>query len=359
MLVLGDSLIMGEILVGTLRRLLGKSLGSGGPGFFFPLEPHRWYRPAGLSIRADDRWKIYRITKPSVPDHIYGLGGHAFVSTAPGAFAGLRCGSDCRWQDVDTLYIYYLAEPHGGTLELSTATGQKLRLDTRSPNKTTAVQRFDLTPGTPDLTMKVLSGRVRLFGGAFERSKGGVVLDSVPVLGGRSNRWLRNDQAEFKKQLAARPYDLVVLVYGTNESEGDGVASKPYLEALTRLLTSLREALPEGSALVVSAPARGQRQGGKVQTRKITATLRALQQDAARQTGAAFFDLWQAMGGEEGAASWYKRSWLSGDLTHLTRGGGEEAGRLLFKDLKSSWLPSPSRASGGLGVGVLGKGATP
>jgi hypothetical protein len=350
---------MGEILVGTLRRLLGKALGSGGPGFFFPLEPHRWYRPAGLSIRADDRWKIYRITKPSVPDNIYGLGGHAFVSTAPGAFAGLRCGGDCAWKDVDTLYIYYLAEPHGGTLEITPAKGKPLRLDTRSPTRTTAVARFELVPGVPDLTLKVVSGRVRLFGGAFERSAGGLVLDAIPVLGARSNRWLRNNQEEFQRQLAARPYDLVVLVYGTNESEGDRVASGPYAEALAKLLGSIRRALPGGSVLVVSAPTRGQRTQGKVQTRKIMATLRGLQQQAAQQAGAAFFDLWQAMGGEVGAASWYKQRWLSGDLTHLTRGGGEEAGRLLFKDLKTAWATSQTRGSGGLGAGPVGKGATP
>lgn len=337
-LVLGDSLIMGEIVTGTLRDLLTGGFGDGGPGFVFPLRPTRWYGPMGLRVAENDDWRIHRITTPSTSDGLYGLGGHSFKANGSGSRAFVRCGGNCRWSDVSKVFVYYLAAPGGGSLELKTGKGEVLQLDTSGKQKASRMAVFDVQPQRPDLELRALSGSPRIFGVAFERAGAGVVLDAVPVVGARSYRWTRNDRQQWAAQLKERPYDMVVLVYGTNESEGGNPRAAEYTKALSQVVDTLKDANPATSVLVVSAPARGERKDGNIRTRAVTGVLRDLQRRVARARGCAFFDLWAAMGGEGGAKKFFgaRPRLISGDLTHLTREGGAWVGSQLFSGLTRS-----------------------
>ena len=58
--------------------------------------------------------------------------------------------------------------------------------------------------------------------------------------------------------------------------------------------------------------------------------LRRAQREAALEAGVAFWDVYEAMGGEDGMVNYVKRNWAAKDYTHLSFQGGRELANALY-----------------------------
>src|SRR5262249_40077574 len=117
--------------------------------------------------------------------------------------------------------------------------------------------------------IKTTSGSVRMFGAVLENEGPGVVYDSLGVNGAYAGLLTRvmNEQ-HWAEQLRHRNPDLVILNYGTNESEyaSDDQMAR-YERDLREVVRRVRAALPNASILIVSPMDRGKHSsGGRVIT---------------------------------------------------------------------------------------------
>ena len=74
----------------------------------------------------------------------------------------------------------------------------------------------------------------------------------------------------------------------------------------------------------------------------------AAQRNVAKESGVAFWNTFEAMGGEGSMAKWMKSGLGGGDLTHPTPQGAEALGDLLYKSLTTgfeAWLSRHPEAS--------------
>ena len=74
----------------------------------------------------------------------------------------------------------------------------------------------------------------------FERDGPGVVYDSLGLDGSRAKLLRRFDAAHWHDQLRLRRPDLLVLHYGTNESQFAGLSATRYRDDLTETVGHLR-----------------------------------------------------------------------------------------------------------------------
>ena len=58
--------------------------------------------------------------------------------------------------------------------------------------------------------------------------------------------------------------------------------------------------------------------------------LRRAQRESALEAGVAFWDVYEAMGGEDGMVNYVKRNWAAKDYTHLSFQGGRELANALY-----------------------------
>ena len=122
----------------------------------------------------------------------------------------------------------------------------------------------------------------------------------------------------------------MVFQYGTNESDLWRLDRDDYEHALADLIDELRDVA--GAPLLVVAPLdRAESREGKLVTKQVILDLVAIQRRVAFAHGAAFWDTFDAMGGEGSMARWIKaRPQLGGtDLTHPTPLGAEVIGDML------------------------------
>ena len=129
-----------------------------------------------------------------------------------------------------------------------------------------------------------------------------------------------------------RPYDLIIVHFGLNEAiKGNTVPLlKMYIKRMKRAIENIRAANPEASLLVVSVPDRDQRSADGITTLKEVKDLVGLQAQLAADSHVAFYNLYEAMGGESSMKKLVDRNLANKDYTHLSFGGGRQIARKVF-----------------------------
>jgi len=341
----GDSLIMGDQVVGALRRRLQEQFGSGGPGFLLPAKSARWYEVAGVIVFGSKEWQIHRVTEPRIADALYGFGAQTFIAPGGGATSRVECDSRCPWNDVSEYEIYYLSQKSGGKFTAKVGKEEPLEVNTQGTRVTANYISLKAEAGPLSVSIATVSGPVRLFGLTAENDKAGIVLDSMGILGATVEDMVGMDASHFSEQIAHRRSDLVMLMFGTNESEEPSIDEKTYKETYRKLVAIVRKSNPGVSILMVSPPARGTKTASGVALRPVIKSLVKVQEEVARENGCAFWSAYAAMGGEQGPTLWYNKvpKYLSDDLTHFTADGATHMGKLIYASLLKSYIEYKKR----------------
>jgi lysophospholipase L1-like esterase len=137
----------------------------------------------------------------------------------------------------------------------------------------------------------------------------------------------------------AKP-DLVVLNYGTNESNYPNYIDTTYVRDERALVQRVRTALPEASVLLISPMDHGMRDsGGAISTAPALPRLIRIQQQVAQESGCAFFNTFEAMGGTGTMGRWYQAEprLVAADFIHPLPSGARIVGTLLFNAIRDGF----------------------
>ena len=193
------------------------------------------------------------------------------------------------------------------------------------------------------------TGRVRILGIAIEHNSAGVIYDAFGINGARASRPLRWDWKVLAASLRRRDPDLIVIAYGSNEVSDADLNLEEYRSSFTTLLRRFHQAAPRASILVIAPPDRAARID-RTRWRTI-GRMRALvesQRQAAFDTGAAFYDLFSAMGRAGSIERWAMQTprLAQPDRVHLTAAGYRLVAGELYTELIRGYLRSIPEDSG-------------
>jgi hypothetical protein len=326
--VYGDSNMTMDFVSGGMRRLLQGRYGDAGHGYVALARPWNWYRH--MDVRHgiyDKHWKAIATSTAPVLDGHYGHANIAGESGTPGAFAWVQTASEDapiggKVTDVD---LYYLAQPFGGTFQLSVDGEKRQMVDTLSEKVETRVLSLTLADAEHKISATVERGLIRLFGVSMERNeKPSFVVDSLGVGALNYEQFTRVSDASRRPMLEHRGYDLVLFMLGTNMYAPH--LTEAWVEAT---LKSYREALPDASMLIVGAPDMETKRPLMNETDARIIKLNEQLKGIAEKHRASFWDAREAMGGNgsmhklarAGAAEW--------DMIHFKKDGGMLLGQRL------------------------------
>ncbi|WP_044213571.1 SGNH/GDSL hydrolase family protein [Saccharicrinis fermentans] len=178
-----------------------------------------------------------------------------------------------------------------------------------------------------------------LFLGMSLDSLCGVAVDNISMRGQSSPRLDKTDTLLYKSMAEYMDIGLVILQYGTNMvptiTENYGFYSLTFY----RQLEILKKTMPGVPVLVVGVGDVGRLKGGKAQAYSHIFKIKEAQKQAAFKAGCAFFDLFEAMGGEGSILKWvtgHPKLAMS-DYTHFNRAGGKKVAAWLYKAIMSDY----------------------
>jgi lysophospholipase L1-like esterase len=340
----GASHVASDLFTGLVRAELQSRFGDGGSGFALPAKPWRYYNLQGIEIDATPRaWTPLRVRASHRVLDWYGLAGVAVETRRAGAVAAIETAASGRVGRTASRYdLHYLEQEGGGDFDVYIDGRRIERVRTAADAHGPGYATYHVEDGPHRFELRVRgNGPVRVFGVAVERSEPGVIVDTLGINGARAEYHLLWEDALYREHLARRDPDLVVLAYGTNEVGDDDDPIEEYEARMNRVMTRVRETVPNASCLLIGPSDRPMREEGEMLDRPRTRELIAAQRRVSDAHGCAFFDMVAFMGGPLSMVSWVEHEPPYGapDHIHLTRLGYERLGVVLLDAMLRGYEP--------------------
>jgi hypothetical protein len=338
----GNSEIGFDRPTSQIRRRFQSHFGDGGKGFLVAAPGWRYQRHRDVVWTQGGDWRIETIRGAKLKDGHYGLGGVLAISDGPAwtEFASVPVAESrpegYRNFPAGTKFsrfeLYYQTYAGGGPIKIDVDGGATTRtLPGNSYGIKDRVEAIELPDGPH--TVRVSAGRrpVRLYGAVLERERG-FVLDAVQVIGAWANSQQVFDPEHLRRQVARRKPDLIVFQWGAKElmrnPEIRPAQVRSFRKAYAESIRRTMAARPRASCLVISTKDMGMRNRGLIVSRPAVEPVVEAASDAAQETGCAFINLYDALGGKGTMRRWYeeKPRKVAPDLGHLMRLGAIETG---------------------------------
>lgn len=329
----GDSFIEADILTADLREMLQQRYGGCGVGFVTITSMTNGFRP---TVRHNfSGWQSHSVMDSVRFDRSkQGLSGHYFVPSR-GASVELR-GQTSYASRLDTCRqagIFFFCSRDTVTLTACINRGTPL---TRTFPPSADLQEWVVTGNIGSVRWTVERADSALFYGLAMDDTTGIAVDNFS-LRGTSGLNLRSVPVwmmrEFNEQ---RPYDLIILQYGLNVATERGKNYDRYIAGMQTTLQQLKAAFPQAAILVVSVGDRDYKtEEGDLRTMPGIKNLVRYQQHLAAEEAVAFWNMFEAMGGEGSMAALVhaKPSMANYDYTHINFRGGRHLAGLLYEAL--------------------------
>ncbi len=342
----GDSQIEGDRITSYVRQTLRKDHGGTGPGLFLPLMPVMYTKSVWL--RSSSNWKRYNYLSYKAGEISHrNLGPFMAIcrylpegektSVPEKAFVRIRPSNvaDSASSEYDILRVFY-----GNTEDIVNVV---IKVDDNEIFADTLKKGKDFNEITCPLkgAKEILiefTGKVSpdIYGISIE-SKAGIMVDNIPQRGSAGLEFTmvgKDNLAESYKKLSP---DLFILHYGLNIVKNVREDYSYYQKGLGRQLSLLKEIAPFTPILVIGVTDMAVNEGDSIKSyRNIPAIIDA-QKQATLEAGVAFWDSYNAMGGESSIIKWAeKRPPLARkDYIHFTNPGADTFSKILADALFS------------------------
>jgi lysophospholipase L1-like esterase len=350
----GDSQLEGDRITSYLRNKFQLRWGGGGtglvpildvgPSFSVDREPsENWKRysvmerqkPALGHERFGALWSFCRYTPATVDSLIV----DSVVSEGSILFRKVKRAYG-RSQQYSRCHVFFGHNRRPLTLELSVDGGIP---ESREYEASNALRIADFNLGTPSSVKLTFKGAdsPEVYGVSFE-SANGVAVDNIAARGAGGTELRKIDKGLLSAMYGALDVKLLILQYGGNAIPYIGSAddAEQYGSWVGSQITALKKLCPDAPVLFIGPSDMSVKEGTTWVTRPWVEETNAALKKHALANGAAFFDLYTAMGGRNSMVSWVEADppLAAPDYTHFSPQGASKMAELfctaLFNDLQ-------------------------
>jgi lysophospholipase L1-like esterase len=247
----GGSHMAAEFFPVGVRQALQDKYGVAGPGHINLLAGRAGIRIPDATLCKTGTWRDGLAPRMSgAPVATVGLGLFAMTSTSAHSTFELALKNQSNGSRPNKLNLQYLQHPDGGSFELIVDGKEIAVIQTDGP---LSLASIEISGDKPISTLKVMvreSLNVTFFGLYAEGPKG-VVLDNFGIAGASGNYWNTVQLDTLKTLTQVRPYDAVILAYGTNDVTGKTWDPDAYKQKFQQTLTSMRTVFPKAACILI------------------------------------------------------------------------------------------------------------
>ncbi|MDW8333145.1 MAG: GDSL-type esterase/lipase family protein [Bacteroidia bacterium] len=334
----GDSQIEGDRITEHFRRELKKYMGGGAPGFVPFDDPAT---NSSYERKLEGRWKRHSVFQPLDSTRLFGVSGVAFrFDPERPAAVGLRFFRPF----YDRVQLLRGPTPRPCTLSIRSG-DSLLAVRVLPPTTDFAIDPLPVPPSLARPTF-VFSAPVspELYGLTFDACSG-VRVDNFGLRGHSGMGFLKIPTAHLGLQLERMGYKLVILQFGGNVVPYEVKDFDWYRNEFYKLIMKFKRAAPEAAILVVGVSDAARKTDDVWRSYPSVEQIRRAQRLAAEQAGAAFWDLYEVMGGENSIVAWvhHQPPLAANDYAHFSPYGQRIVGKLLASAVMKACLDYAAR----------------
>lgn len=167
----------------------------------------------------------------------------------------------------------------------------------------------------------------------------GVAVDNLPFRGSAGTEFSKLDYLQSKQMAEQLNVGLIILQFGVNVVPYMNKNYSFYEKTLTRQLNYLKKIFQNAPLIIVSVSDMSMKKGDGYISYPNIGKIKQAQKNAAKKTNCAFWDLHNAMGGENSMPQWVnaKPSLATKDFIHFNRRGGNLIANMIYKAIDQEY----------------------
>jgi len=332
----GDSMIEGDLITQDFRSLLQDQFGGDGVGFMPITSIVAGFRQSIIHSFSPN-WKEYSLLDAVPADHGLGITGHTFMPWFSDSENDSVTSGNESWVKYTAVGRKHLNKFGSVRMFYGRSDGKSaLTLKGSKPMPLTGnaavnelcvcqrpVQGFTCTFNC--------SSPLNVYGFTME-SDSGVILDNFSFRGNSGMPLTKMPFPVLSGLNKYLQYDLIILHYGVNVVNDKVKDFSWYEKGMTEVVKHLQNCFPEASILVIGSGDKSTRIEGQYITDPSVPVVVEAQRRVAEKTNTAFWNFYQAMGGEGSMVKWVTgdTTYANSDYTHFNPRGARRVGGLLY-----------------------------
>lgn len=327
----GDSFIEADIFTADLREMFQQKFGGCGVGYVPITSSISGYRP---TVRHSFGGWSSHSSNDSVgfDKKQQGLSGHYFFPRE-GAYVQLKGQSKyaSRLDTCEVSTLYFLNKGFAAVRSKVNGAGEGTLHEEPGDGK---IQAVSVKGRIGQVRWHVEQAEETTFYGVAMDGRQGICVDNFSVRGSSGLHLRSIPLTTLRDFHRLRPYDLIVIQYGLNVATERGVKYDSYKKGMLTVVEHLKEAFPEAGILVVGIGDREYKnEQGELRTMPGVKNLIRYQQAIAAESHVAFWNMYEAMGGQGSIVDMIDQKMANLDYTHINFKGGKHLAGILFETL--------------------------
>lgn len=333
----GDSLIQGDIITEYLREKFQVTFSGKGAGFLSIVSSDIKMKATTKHTFSDD-WNSVSIVTRNPERMPFGISGSVAVPKT-GSWVKYEATSYLKsTNSFEKAKLYYSHADNSSMIEYKINGRTPVKVNLRTGENVQELL-IDAHGTVASIEIKFISGKTPYFYCVSLESGNGVYLDNFAMPGNTGASLLeipKNVINDFNKYT---DYNLIVFNYGANVSSSNRGIYTLYENKMTTLIEEFKKIFPRASFLMVSVGDKTMKKGSEFMTNPEVSLLLESQKKIAAKTKIAFWNLWEAMGGNNSMKDWVGSAppMALKDYAHFTPVGGARVAELLFEAIMNSY----------------------
>ncbi|MEN8191741.1 MAG: hypothetical protein ABFS12_02920 [Bacteroidota bacterium] len=331
----GDSSLEGDLITAYLRNKFQKQFGGKGVGYL-PITSQDINFRETTKINFSDDWISASITGNNSENLSVGIAGKGFLNSK-GSWVEYSAIPKFRsTRNFDIVRVFYTGLINNSELIYSlNGTSKKSIPIYKSDGISEAIIK-EVNSTSVKLTFPE-ENSTYIFGVSLEDTNG-VYIDNLPLRGCSGVALKKIPRKTLKEFNSILNYQLVILEFGLNILSGRKTNFKKYEQEMTEVITEFKKSFPNTSFLLVGVHDKSIKKKKKFVTDPEIKKLIQSQKNIAKNTDIAFWNLFEAMGGENSMQHWVDANppLAYSDYTHFTSQGTKKEAEMLFKSIMNA-----------------------
>ncbi|MDR1763831.1 MAG: GDSL-type esterase/lipase family protein [Dysgonamonadaceae bacterium] len=333
----GDSQIESDRITGLLRQKLQERFGGSGPGLLPLVQPIPSLTMGQSATENIARYIISGNLINRANHNRYGIMGQvAAVDGSSYVTIGSRRNKE-NYDSVRTfskIRLFVGRSSEGFEAELKTSNnsylrkieGETSRMRTLTWNLPAPISKFSIRFG----------GRAELTAIALDGNRG-IAVDNIPLRGSSGTFFTSIDPSSIAPAMRELNVKLILMEFGGNTVPSIKKQKNldDYKSGMMRQIAFLQKIHPQAKIILIGPADMSTRVNGRLQSYPFLKETIQILKEAALESGVAFWNMYEVMGGENSMVDWVKEkpALAASDYIHFTPKGANRIAELFYESL--------------------------
>ena len=325
----GDSINWGDIITADLRQNFQSKFGGMGAGFQSICSDDIAVKQTTKHTFNEADWEWASLFTRNLKNYSLGIAGTVAKSNGNSWVKYEATNFKSSSKSFKTIRLFYNNAKNNCNVSYALNNGavQNLKLET-GINVNESIINSSGNVTSVKLNFSSCSSDVNFFGVSLENGNG-VYVDNFPIRGNSGvaiDDIPRNILSDFQKMLN---YKLIILNYGLNIASPEQTNYTWYRNKMIKVINNLKQVFPDAAIILVGVSDKAIKKGTKFVTDSSVLMVLNEQKLIAQQTGIAFWNSLEAMGGVNSMNEWVNQNLALKDYSHFSDAGGKILADLL------------------------------